>query len=329
MPQLRLITGYHASGKTTLAQQYVDQGFVRINRDTVGGKIQGLIPRIADELSSGNDVVADNTMLTIPDREPFIQLAKDHGAEVHCSHMDTSFEDCQLNACLRQLERRGKILMPEDFKKEKDPNLFPPAALFAAKNKFENKKTKGKCAVPDHPGKQTPKKSHGFNSVEIVPFVRVWPDEYCNSAFIFDADDTLRRSTGPENWPLEPSEVEVIQENVDAIKARIDKEKPKHLLGASNQSTHEKKEYQTPLDVIDACFEKTNEVTGLDVEWMYCPHYRFPVQCYCRKPHPGMGAHWIWKYKLLPSKVTMFGDSTSDGTFAKRCGFNFVHVKEL
>lgn len=329
MPELRLITGYPASGKTTLAERYVKQGFVRINRDILGGTTQSLLPIIKKELSLGNSVVTDNTMLSIPERKPFVELAKDLDCKINCSHMDTSFEDSQLNSCLRQLERRAKILMPEDFKSEKDPNLFPPVVLFTAKNKYENKKTKGKLVVQDYPGKQTPKKEHGFDSVEIIPFERVWNKEYSNSAFIFDADDTLRYSTGKENWPLVPSEISVLQKNVDSIKAKIKKDKPKFLLGVSNQSTHEKKEYKTPISVIEACFDKTNEITGLDVKWSYCPHYRFPVQCYCRKPYVGMGAYFIWKYKLLPSSVTMFGDSTSDATFAKRCGFNFVHVNDL
>ena len=329
MAELVLISGYQASGKTTITQEYLDKGFKRVNRDELGGSVESTIPVARNHLSAGESVVADNTFLSIPDRTPWIEMAKEVGASIHCIHMDTAWEDCQMNACLRMIERRGKVLSPEEFKGESDPNLFPIAVLFMSKNKFENKKKKGVCPIPDFPGSQVPKKSHGFDSVELRKFKRVWGDEHTHSAFIFDADGLLRESTGEHPWPTNPDHVEVKDKELAVIKQMIADQKPDFLLGVSNQSTHEKKECLTPLADIDACFERTNELTGLDIEWTYCPHYRFPTACYCRKPQVGLAAELIVKHNLLPSKCTMFGDSTSDGTFAKRAGFNFVHVKEL
>ena len=43
---------------------------------------------------------------------------------------------------------------------------------------------------------------------------------------------------------------------------------------------------------------------------------------------PGKGVYFVEKYKLDPAKVTMVGDMTSDKTFAKRSGFNFIHADE-
>ncbi len=326
MPEIVLVTGINAAGKTTLVKEFPNH--VRLNRDELGGKIAGLLPRIKQEVAAGRSVICDNTLPTIPDRQPFIDLAKELSVPIRCVHLDTTFEDAQLNACLRQIERRGELLMPDDFKKEKDPNLFPPVALFAYKKKFENKTEKGVRPVPEFPTAQYPKTAHGFNAVEIRPFVRVWPADYVNGALILDADETIRRSTGPEPWPLEPSQVEILP----GRKAKIEEYVAKNnclVLGVSNQSTHEKKEYKTPLSVIDACFSKTNELLGMDIEWFYCPHYRFPVACYCRKPHVGLAALVIKKYKLLPSKCLMVGDSTSDRTFASRAGFNFAHTDEF
>ena len=49
----------------------------------------------------------------------------------------------------------------------------------------------------------------------------------------------------------------------------------------------------------------------------------------CFKPMPGMGAEFIEKYKLNPSECIMVGDMTSDKTFAKRCGFQFMDAEEF
>lgn len=326
MPEIVLITGYNAAGKTTVAHQFPSD-YIRINRDEIGGKTADMLPTIKHEIANGHSVICDGTFPTIPSRQPFIDLAKELGVEIKCVHLDTSFEDAQLNACLRQISLTGGLVMPDDFKKANNPNLFPPAAIFRYKKLFENKKSKGECPIPDYPGKQYPDLNHGFDSVVFKPFKRIWPDGFKNKALILDADDTIRRSTGKEAWPLDPSEVEIIDGVAEIIQKYVDE--GYLLLGVSNQSTHEKKGYETPLETIDACFEKTNELLGHNIEWHYCPHYRFPVQCYCRKPHSGLGAVLIMKHKLRPSKCVMVGDSTSDKTFATRCGFRFIHAKEF
>ena len=320
--EIVLVMGYNAAGKTTLVKNATDAGYHRINRDEMGGTIEKQADHARTALNDGHDkIVLDNTYPTIESRESIIALGKELGVPVRCVWLQTSFEDAQLNACLRQIDQTGGLIMPDDFK-GRGPNLFPPVAIFTYKNEFENKKKDQK-----HPGKQIPSTDHGFSVVENRPFVRTWPKDYTNKALILDADDTVRRSTGAEPWPLEPSEVEIIAGCGDIIKEY--QANGWLILGISNQSTHEKKEYKTPLATIDACFERTNELLGVDIEWMYCPHYRFPVACFCRKPHSGLGAVVIRKHKLNPAKCIYVGDSTSDKTFAGRCGFQFQHADEF
>jgi HAD superfamily hydrolase (TIGR01662 family) len=319
--EIVIVMGYNAGGKTTLVKEFTDQGYHRINRDELGGTIEKQAAHAEAAFGDGKDkVVLDNTYPTIESRESIIAVGKKLGVPVRCVWLQTSFEDAQLNACLRQIDQTGDIIMPDDFK-GRGPNLFPPVAIFTYKNKFENKKKNQK-----HPGKQTPKTEHGFSEVEKRPFVRVWPSDYTNEAVILDADDTLRTSRGLYPWPVAALEVEIIAGCGDKLKA--DKAKGKLLLGVSNQSTHEKKETQTPIHLIDACFERTNKLLDVEIEWHYCPHYRFPVACYCRKPHSGLGARLIRKHKLDPSKCIYVGDSTSDKTFAGRCGFQFAHAED-
>ena len=320
--EIVIVMGFNASGKSTLVKEFTDAGYHRINRDELGGTIEQQSGHAVHALKSGYDkVVLDNTYPTIESRESIILIGKDLGVPVRCVWLQTSFEDAQLNACLRQIDQTGGLIMPNDFK-GRGPNLFPPVAIFTYKNKFENKKKDQK-----YPGKQIPSVDHGFSVVEKRQFVREWPTDYTNKAIILDADDTVRHSTGKEVWPLDPSEVEIIDGCGDVIKEY--QSNGWLILGISNQSTHEKKEYKTPLATIDACFGRTNELLGVNIEWLYCPHYRFPVACFCRKPHSGLGAVVIRKHKLNPIECIYVGDSTSDKTFAGRCGFKFQHEKEF
>jgi HAD superfamily hydrolase (TIGR01662 family) len=318
--EIVIVMGYNAAGKSTIVKEYEDQGYHRINRDLTGGSLDGQAELAKKAHKDGKKkIVLDNTYLTIESRESIIAAGKALGVPVRCVWLTTSFEDAQFNACLRMVQRAGKILSPEELKKSKDPNLFPPIALYGARNKFE-----GKDESLKHKGKQTPTVKEGFSAVEQREFIRSWGKDHINEAVIFDFDDTLRRSTGSNNWPTKPSEVEILPGRVAKLKALA--KAGKRLLGASNQSAIAK---GLPEADCVACFEETIKQLGTKIEYLYCPHKVPPVSCYCRKPAPGMGAYFIVKYKLLPSKCIFVGDSTSDKTFATRCGFQFQTPEEF
>ena len=157
--------------------------------------------------------------------------------------------------------------------------------------------------------------------------MRSWPAEFENKAIILDYDDTLRRSAGPNPWPEEKSQIEILP----GRRAELDEYAAQGylLLGVSNQSAVEKKDSPLTAEKATELFRHTNKLLGQDIDFEFCPHHRFPVQCYCRKPHAGLGAHFIWKYKLDPSQCIMVGDQTSDKTFARRCGFQFMDADEF
>lgn len=317
--EIVIVMGYNAAGKSTLVKEYTDKGYFRINRDTTGGTLDGQAVLAEAEFKKGNKrIVLDNTYITIESRESIIAAAKKLGVPIRCVWLKTSFEDAQLNACLRMVERTGKLLTPEEMKKSKDPNLFPPIALYGARNKFE-----GKDKTLKHSGKQTPTVKEGFSKVEEVAFVRKWPKDYTNEAIIFDYDDTLRTSTGPNPWPEKPEHVKILPGRVEKLKELV--KQKKLLLGASNQSAIAK---GLPEADCVACFEQTNKLLGVDIEVKYCPHRVPPVSCYCRKPAPGMLAYFVVKHKLDPAKCVFVGDSTSDKTCAERCGMKFMYPQE-
>jgi HAD superfamily hydrolase (TIGR01662 family) len=318
--EIVIICGYNAAGKSTIVEEFVAQGYFRINRDLTGGKLdtQAVMARTAYE-EGHHKIVLDNTYITIESRETIIQTAQTLGVPIRCVWLSTSFEDSQFNACLRMVKLAGKILSPDELKKSKNPNLFPPAALYSARNRFE-----GKEKTLKYPGKQNPKVTEGFYVVEERKFVRTWPDDYTNEAIIFDFDDTLRKSTGTNPWPTKPSEVEILPGRIEKL-AEL-KAQGKLLLGASNQSAIAKG--LPEKDCVD-CFEKTIDSIGVKIDYLYCPHSVPPVNCYCRKPSVAMAAYFIIKHKLNPSKCIYVGDSTSDKTFAQRSGFQYQHPNEF
>lgn len=314
--EIVLVAGYNAAGKSTLVNEFVTKGYHRINRDTTGGTLDGQCEFVKKAFKDGKTkVVLDNTYITIESRESIIATAKELGSAIRCVWLNTSFEDAQLNACLRMVERTGKILSPEELKKSKDPNLFPPIALFGAR-----KKLLGEDKTLKHSGKQYPKTEHGFDSVETREFVRRWPAEYVNKAIILDFDDTLRTSTGPNPWPEKPEHVKMLPGRTEVLKKY---QKDGYLLfGASNQSAIAK---GLPEENCVACFEQTLHLLKIRFEYLFCPHRVPPVSCYCRKPAPGMLAYFIVKHKLNPAECVFVGDSTSDKTCAERSGMKYVH----
>lgn len=317
--EIVIIMGYNAAGKSSLVREFEDLGYHRINRDLTGGSLDGQAKLAKEAVAKGQRrVVLDNTYLTIESRESIIAAGKELGVPVRCVWLTTSFEDAQFNACLRMVERTGRILTPEELKKSKDPNLFPPIALYGARKKFT-----GDDKDLKHKGKQHPTLKEGFSKVEERAFVRRWPKDYVNEAVIFDFDDTLRRSTGDHPWPVKAEDVELLPGRKEKLR-RLAAQK-KLLLGASNQSAVAK---GLPEADCVRCFERTLELLGVRFEYLFCPHRVPPVSCYCRKPAPAMGALFIVKHKLDPSKCVYVGDSTSDRTFAGRCGFRFQTPEE-
>lgn len=309
MSEIVLVMGYNAAGKSTYVTEYTDKGYHRVNRDEIGGKLDNLPQIVADLHKKGTqNFVLDNTYADIESRKSIIECAKKLKVPIKCIWLDTSFENAQFNACQRMIRKAGRLLDPTDFKTCKDPNLFPPVALFSYKKRF-----------------QKPTISEGFSTVEKVAFVRKKDPKYKNKALILDYDDTLRQTDNPHGYPTKPSEVKILPGRKEKIQEY--KKQGYILLGASNQSGVAKG-ILTSQDAVD-CFEETNRQLGFDIEYFFCPHNIPPVACYCRKPHCGIGVHFIEKHKLDASQCIMVGDQTTDETFAERCGFKYVDQQEF
>ena len=309
-----MIMGYPAIGKSKIAQKYIDQGYTRLNRDKLGGKLDDLIPKMQDLYDKGiHKFVLDNTYMTKEARAPVIKWAKNNNFSIKCvwitSKVPDAIEVAQYNAVKRMLDKYGKVLTHHEIKKQREPNFFPPAALFAFRKKF-----------------QKPKKQEGFDTIEIIKFQReINKNIYKNKAIILDYDGTLRTTKSGEKYPKDPEDIEILPNREEILKHYV--EKGYKLLGLSNQSFISKGTISHQQ--AEACFDKTNELLGVDIDYKFCPHSAFPLNCYCRKPMPGLGVEFIEKYKLDPDKTIMVGDQTTDKTFARRCGIKFIHSEEF
>lgn len=106
--KLLVIRGLPASGKSTLAKIITeeDKSYVRVNKDdirrmlsTEGGAKENFVIKIRDSiivhaLKSGMNVVSDDTNLHPRHLERFMDLAKEHGAEVVIKDMNVPVDEC-------------------------------------------------------------------------------------------------------------------------------------------------------------------------------------------------------------------------------------------
>ncbi len=309
MSKVTMVVGYPASGKSTLTKGLVEKGAVSLNRDTEGGTIAALLPKMEVLLKAGKDVVLDNLFVNKEARKPFIELSKKHGADISCQLMGTSIEDAQFNVVQRAINLIGKFPTPEAIKEAKHTNIFPPLVLFKYKKEFEK-----------------PTTDEGFSKVDLVKFTRKEDPTFTNKAIIVDYDGTLRECiNGNDKYPVSEDQVEI----KPGRKAILDAYKKKGylLLGLSNQSGIAKGElsYEKATQI----FEHTNKLLGVDIEFRFCSHQSAPISCYCRKPMPGVGVEFIMKHKLNRKECIFVGDMTTDKTFAARAGFQYVDHAEF
>ncbi len=304
--EIVLVLGYPASGKSSWARQHLPT-HRRVNRDELGGaSLDDLVPVAARHLDAGESVVLDNTYVDRASRRAVLALAKERGVPARCVWLETSIEDAQYNAVERMVRKHGRLLAPDEVKKASrgDPNTFGPAVLFRYRKVFEE-----------------PSAAEGFAAVERVAFARApQPEGYAGKALLLDYDGTLRRTRSGAKYPSHPDDVEVLAGRAQVLRRYA--AEGYRLLGVSNQSAVSKGTLS--LDDARACFARTHELLGLDIDVRFCPHEAAPISCWCRKPMPGMGVAHIEAHRLARADTLMVGDMTTDRTFAARAGVRFV-----
>lgn len=151
-----LLMGIPGAGKSRLARDFVESGYLRLNRDELGGTLKTIARKLGDALASGaTRIVLDNTYVSRATRNDVLRIAHAAGAAVRCVHAATSLADAQVNLALRMLERHGALLGGSDLRRKDDPGFFAPPVLHRM-----------------HRDLEPPGADEGFAAIETVPFVR-------------------------------------------------------------------------------------------------------------------------------------------------------------
>lgn len=154
-PRVVLIGGTPGAGKTRRVA--VHPGSVRLNRDTLGGTLDGLLPRLRDALGAGRDVVLDNTYATRAQRNGVIETAWRAGARVWCEWLDTPDGEAERNAVHRLLGTVGDLVSGPALAdwNRRAAEVLPPRALHRFRQEVED-----------------PEAGEGFEAVDRIPFAR-------------------------------------------------------------------------------------------------------------------------------------------------------------
>jgi histidinol-phosphate phosphatase family protein len=311
-PEVVVLMGIQGAGKSSEVARYAERGYARLNRDQIGGDLDGLVTRLGELLSSGQRrVVLDNTYATRVSRYPVIRAAHAHGVAVRCRFLATPIEEAYANVVLRILDRYGKLLGPDELKElgKEDPNLPPPQAMARWAASFE-----------------APNEDEGFGVVERVPFVRRVAPAASHKGLLLDVDGTVRRTKSGEIFPRDPDDVEILPRRREILKRWVDDGYA--LFFVSNQSGIASG--TVAREAVDAAFARTVELLDLPVaEVAYCPHPAFPAGCFCRKPLPGLGIWLIQRHELAREHVVMVGDMDSDRDFARALAARYVDAAEF
>ena len=300
-----IIMGLPGAGKTTLSEQFVADGYQRLNRDESGGTLRELAGDLERALAAGaSRIVLDNTYGSRKSRAEVLRTAAIHGVPVRCVSLSTTVDEAQVNAASRLVTRYGRLPADQDLAllRKKDVAAFLPTVQFRYQRELE-----------------PPGLSEGFTSIEIVPFTRQSPPDHANRAVVVWCDQVLLRSKAGLRTPVDPDDVE-IDERL-AAQLLHDRESGYLVLGLSWQPEIADGA-RTPADAA-AVFARMSELAGLPIEVEYCPHPAGPPSCWCRKPLPGLGVLLIQRHQLDPAQCIYVGSGSADPGFARKLGFAY------
>lgn len=305
-PDVVLVMGIQGAGKSERVNDFVNAGYARLNRDEAGGSLEDLIPRLAELLKTGaKRVVLDNTYPTCQSRFGVIRVAAAAGVPVRCVFMDTPVHEAWQNIAARMVSRYGVPLGPVEMKlmRKFDPNLPPPFALQRWLQTLER-----------------PSRSEGFSQVAVVSFVRRPRPDQQGKGLLLDVDGTLRKTISGQPFPAAPDDQTILPGRHEVLMEWVNA--GYRLFFVSNQAGIALG--QTDAGTVQAAMFRTVELLNVPVtEITFCAHPSKPVECFCRKPMPGLGVYLIEKYGLDREQLVMVGDRDSDREFAANLGIRY------
>jgi aryl-alcohol dehydrogenase-like predicted oxidoreductase/histidinol phosphatase-like enzyme len=305
-----LVMGMPAAGKSSVAQEFVERGYHRLNRDSTGGTLSDLVRELDAGLRAANRYwVLDNTYATRKSRNEVIECAWQHDVPVRCIWLTTSTPDAQINAVERLLHAHGGLPLPEELRAlgKSDHRYFGPDAQFRYERQLE-----------------PPAPSEGFAAIEERAFSRV-PRPDCQArALILDYDDVFS-SGAHASTILKPEDVDIAP-GIRELLTRYQAEGWLLLAAAWRPQIAQR---TITGAAVQASFERTRALLDLEIDFAFCPHAPGPPICWCRKPLPGLVLEFAHRYKLALEKCLIVGDSQADQTLARRLGVTRCDVSGL
>lgn len=303
--EIVIVMGLPGAGKTTLTEQFVADGYQRLNRDETGGTLRALTGDLDRALASGSlRLVLDNTYVSRRSRAGVLQTAAAHRVPVRCVWLSTSVDEAQVNAVSRLVSRYGRLPADEELAslRKQDVAAFLPTVQFRYQRELE-----------------PPDEQEGFARIEVRQFVRRPLSGHTNRAVVVWCDDVLLRSRNGHRTPVDPDDVQI--DEALAVALRRDREEGHLILGLSWQPEIADGT-RTAADVA-AVFARMNALVGFPIEVEYCPHAAGPPRCWCRKPLPGLGVLLIHRHRLDPTQCIYVGSGAADPGFARKLGFAY------
>lgn len=309
-----LTVGIQGAGKSSAVAPFEEAGHLRLNRDTVGGRLIDLIAPLEGHLAAApagqRKAILDNTYPTAASRAPVIAAARKAGVPVHALWLDTPLDEARVNVVRRMLALTGKLCGPDALKElgATHANLVPPSALTSWLGAFER-----------------PSRLEGFDTVERRPFSRI-PGGGTRPGLFLDVDGTLRVTRSGEKYPKAPDDFELLPGRREVLMRWH--EAGWALFFVSNQSGIASG--KVSAETVEAAFAGTAAALGVPVtDIAFCPHPAFPVGCFCRKPMPGLGVALIDRHGLDPERLVMVGDMSSDAGFAAAIGARYFDAEHF
>ncbi|PKN55297.1 MAG: oxidoreductase, partial [Deltaproteobacteria bacterium HGW-Deltaproteobacteria-14] len=306
-----LLMGIPALGKTSAVSRFTAAGYVRLNRDRAGGKLDDLLPVLeAHHAAGARRFVLDNTYTLRRMRAGVIATAGRLGLPVRCVWMGGTVDDARYNAALRLFRKLGRLPSPDEIvaRGKTDPNTFPPAVL----DRFAS------TAEPVDA-------LEGVERVERVPFTRLDPPDYTTRALLLGLDGTLRATRSGAPFPTAADDVVLLPNRREILAPLV--AAGVRLFGVSNQGGVALG--QVDVATVRAACDRTAALLGLPLESVWCPHPPGRATCWCRKPLPGLGVALIERWRLSRTDLAVVGDGPGDADFARALGVPFHDASDF